>query len=190
MADPSEKIPRPKKPNRLARSIMEQKEVEQLMTLPDVRTLRGYRNRVILEVLYSTALRREEVTNLTIADVDTDGGYVFVREGKGGKDRVVPLGRNVCDLVKSYLQGVRPDWINADKDKHLFLNRWGRAMHPNGVWAVVRRYVTLAGIDRQVSPTRSAIRARRTCCATARRSGNCRRCWDMRPWRRPSSTRG
>lgn len=151
MADPSEKIPRPKKPNRLARSNMEQKEVEQLMTLPDVRTLRGYRNRVILEVLYSTALRREEVTNLTIADVDTDGGYVFVREGKGGQDRVVTLGRNVCDRVKSYLQGVRPDWINADKDKHLFLNRWGRAMHPNGVWAVVRRYVTLAGIDRQVS---------------------------------------
>ena len=151
LVDPSVKIPRPKKPRRLPRSIMEPKDIEQLMALPDMQKLRGYRDRVMLEVLYSTALRREEIANLTLVDVDTDGGYVFVREGKGGKDRVVPLGRSVCDLVKSYLRGIRPDWVNAAHDRHLFLNRWGRRMDPNSVWAVVRKYVTLAGIDKPAS---------------------------------------
>jgi integrase/recombinase XerD len=151
LADPSKNIPRPKKPRRLPRSIMETKEVERMLAAPDTTTLRGYRDRTILEVLYSTALRREEVANLLIDDVDTDGGYVYVREGKGGKDRVVPLGQSVCDLVKSYLTGIRPEWANAGKDKHLFLNRWGKGMDPQAVAQVVHKYARRAGIEKPVS---------------------------------------
>ena len=151
LADPSKNIPRPKKPRRLPRSIMETKEVERMLAAPDTTTSRGYRDRTILEVLYSTALRREEVANLLIDDVDTDGGYVYVREGKGGKDRVVPLGQSVCDLVKSYLTGIRPEWINAAKGKHLFLNRWGKGMDPQAVAQVVHKYARRAGIEKPVS---------------------------------------
>src|SRR3990172_1745024 len=124
LADPSEKLPRPRKPQRLPRSIIETGEVERILALPDTRTPRGYRDRVILEILYSTALRRE---------------------GKGSKDRVVPLGRSVCTLVKSYLTGIRPEWIGADRDRHLFLNRWGRGMEPNAGWCVGRKNAKRAG---------------------------------------------
>lgn len=161
LADPSVNIPRPKKPRRLPRNIMETTDVEQVLNLPDVRTLRGYRDRVILEVLYSTALRRGEISNLEISDVDTDGGYVFVREGKGGKDRVVPLGASVCDLVKSYLLEIRPSWPNAKKDKHLFLNRWGKRIGPDAVWAVVRKYGKAAELNKPV-----ATHSLRHACAT------------------------
>jgi integrase/recombinase XerD len=130
---------------------MEPKEVETMLAEPDTTTLRGFRDKVILEVLYSTAIRREEVANLLLDDIDTDGGYVYVREGKGSKDRVVPLGQSVCDLVKSYLSGVRPEWVGSATDKHLFLNRWGKAMAPNAVWHVVRKYARGAGIEKRVS---------------------------------------
>lgn len=123
LADPSETIPRPKKPVRLPRSIMDTGEVERLLKAPDKNTLRGFRNLVMLEVLYSTALRREELANLRLDDVDVDGGYVFVREGKGGKDRVVPLGASVADRVRSYLVDIRPHWPGVGRDPHLFLNR-------------------------------------------------------------------
>jgi integrase/recombinase XerD len=140
---------------------MDTQDVEQILELPDVKSLRGYRDRTILEVLYSTALRREEIANLELNDIDTDGGYVYVREGKGNKDRVVPLGRSACDTVKSYLLGVRPHWPNAQKTKYLFLNRWGRGMSPNAVWAVVRKYARAADLDKPV-----ATHSFRTACAT------------------------
>jgi len=151
LADPSEKLPRPKKPQRLPRAGMETADVELLLALPDPRTPRGYRDRLILEMLYSSALRREEIANLLLDDIDPTTGYVFVREGKGGKDRVVPLGRSVCVLVKSYLTGVRPQWPDAECDRHLFLNRWGRGMAPNAVWAVVHKYANRAGLEKPVS---------------------------------------
>jgi integrase/recombinase XerD len=151
LADPSAQLPRPKKPRRLPRAILEPQDIQELLALPDLQTLRGYRDRVILEVLYSTALRREEIANLLLGDIDTDAGYVFVREGKGSKDRVVPLGANMCDLVKSYLRSIRPDWVNAAHDRHLFLNRWGHGMDPNAVWAVVRKYVRQAGFGKPAS---------------------------------------
>lgn len=151
LADPSAKIPRPKKPHRLPRAIIETTEVERILAAPDMTTPRGYRDRVMLEMLYSTAIRREELAKLCVDDIDLDGGYVFVREGKGRKDRVVPLGKSVCELVQSYLISIRPEWVGADRDKHLFLNRWGKGMNPNAVWYVVHKYARSAGIDKPVS---------------------------------------
>jgi len=151
LSDPSAKIPRPKKPRRLPRAIMDTSEVERILAQPDVTTARGYRDRVMLEMLYSTAIRREELAKLRIDDIDADGGYVFVREGKGHKDRVVPLGKSVCALVQSYLMAIRPEWVGANRDKHLFLNRWGKGMDPNAVWHVVHKYARAARIDKPVS---------------------------------------
>jgi integrase/recombinase XerD len=151
LADPSARIPNPKKLRPLPRSILEPAEVQKILAQPDLRTHRGWRDRAILEVLYSTALRREEVSNLAVADVDTATGYVHVREGKGGKDRVVPLGKKVCELLDAYLAGVRPEWRNAQGSEFLFLNRWGTRMEPNATGAVVRRYALLAGIKKPVS---------------------------------------
>lgn len=151
LADPSARIGNPKKPRMLPRAMLELDDIRKMLKAPDMRTLRGYRDRVILEVLYSTAMRRAEVANLTIHDVETQGGYLTVREGKGGKDRVVPIGDQACRLIESYLAGVRPDWPNAGNTDYLVLNRWGKRMDPNAVWAVVHKYAKLAGIKKPVS---------------------------------------
>ncbi len=151
MADPSARLPNPKKPQPLPRAILEAKEVQAMMAQPDMRSARGQRDRAILEVLYSTALRRTEIANLTLQDVDTAGGYVHVRQGKGRKDRVVPLGQNVCALLDTYVAGVRGDWVNAAASEYLFLNRWGTRMSPHSVWEMVHLCAQRAGIKKPVS---------------------------------------
>lgn len=76
----------------------------------------------------------------------------MIREGKNSKDRVVPIGTTVCELLQSYLTGIRPEWINAKKDRHLFLNRFGHGMHPMAVWHIVRKSRAAANIEKKVSP--------------------------------------
>lgn len=155
LADPCRNLPRPRRPQRLPKAIVDLTELDRLLSLPNLQTLRGYRDRVILEVLYSTAIRREELANLCVDEIDLDGGYVFVREGKGNKDRVVPIGRSACDWLRSYLRGIRPEWpklkAGAATDRHVFLNRWGQGMSPNAVGAVVKKYAHLAALDKPVS---------------------------------------
>lgn len=151
VGDPSAKIPNPKKPQPLPKSILEPKEVQKILKQPDMTTAQGYRNRVILEVLYSTAIRCGEIANIKLEDMDTDSGYIIIRQGKGQKDRVVPLGENVCKLIDTYLIGIRADWINTDNDPHLFLNRWGQGLKPIGIWFVVKKYAKAAKLKKPVS---------------------------------------
>ncbi len=151
VGDPSAKIPNPKKPQQLPKAILEPKEMKKILHQPDMSTATGYRDRVILEVLYSTAIRREEVANIKLEDLDTDSGYLMIREGKGRKDRVVPLGDNVCQLIDTYLIGIRADWLNADNDPHLFLNRWGTGMSPTAIYQIVKKYAKAARLKKPVS---------------------------------------
>ena len=151
VSDPTKRIPNPKKQKHLPRSILEPKEIQAIMQQPDLSTATGYRDRVILEVLYSTAMRREEAANLKLEDMDTDNGYAVIRQGKGSKDRVVPLGHSVCQLIDTYLAGIRIDWIGAEANQYLFLNRFGQGMDPNAIWAVVRKYARLANLKKPVS---------------------------------------
>lgn len=151
VADPSRRIPRPKKPQQIPKSILEPAEIRQILEQPDLATDAGYRDRVLLEVLYATGIRREEVARIKIEDVDTEAGYLIIREGKGRKDRVVPIGETTAKLIDTYVAGVRSDWIGADRDPHLFLNRFGRGMDPNAVWHVVKKHARSAKLRKNVS---------------------------------------
>ncbi len=73
-----------------------------------MRSNRGYRNRIVLEVLYDTGIRAAEMAALKAHDFDLDGGYLTVRSGKGAKDRVVPVSERVCHMLKEYLLMIRP----------------------------------------------------------------------------------
>lgn len=151
VGDPSAKLPNPKKPHQLPKVILDRKDVRKLLDQPDLSTATGYRNRVILEVLYATAIRREETANIQLQDIDTDSGYLMIRQGKGRKDRVVPIGASVCKLIETYLTGIRPDWRNAENDHHLFLNRWGQRMQPMAIWCVVKKYARAAKLKKPVT---------------------------------------
>jgi integrase/recombinase XerD len=148
--DPAENIKLPKKPRKLPKVILSTKEIKTLMNAPDTHTNRGYRNRIILEILYDTAVRRSEVSNIKLPDLDLNAGYIRI-QGKGDKERVVPLSKRVCELVRNYILAVRPSFINHEDPGFLFLNRWGQRMDPNSIWAVVKRCVRLSNIKKNIT---------------------------------------
>jgi integrase/recombinase XerD len=148
--DPGTAIRLPKKPKRLPKVILNTNEIQKLMDAPNTRTNRGYRNRIILEILYDTAIRRSELSDIKINNLDLNTGFIHVH-GKGDKDRVVPISRRVCGLVENYIMMVRPEFLQGKDTGHLILNRWGQKMDPNSIWAVVKRCTHLAGIRKTVS---------------------------------------
>lgn len=149
--DPGAKIQVPKKPKRLPKVILNEADIRKMMKAPDMGAKRGWRNRVLLEILYDTGIRRSELACITLTDLDLDNGYIHIR-GKGDKDRVVPLSERVCGLAKNYVAVVRPAFIHGKDPGYLLLNRWGAQMRPNAVWAVVKRCTVLAGIEKTISP--------------------------------------
>jgi len=148
--DPGEAIKLPKKPKRLPKVILSHNEIRKLMDAPNIRTNKGYRNRIILEILYDTAIRRSELSGIKINNLDLNAGFIHIH-GKGDKDRVVPLSKRVCRLVENYNMMVRPEFLQGKDTGHLILNRWGQKMDPNSIWAVVKRCAYLAGIRKTVS---------------------------------------
>jgi integrase/recombinase XerD len=148
--DPADVIHPPRKPRRLPKVILSANEIQKLMDATGTRTNRGWRNRIILEILYDTAIRRSEMAGIKVSDLDLNAGFIHVR-GKGDKDRVVPLSSRVCRLVETYILMVRPAMLHGKDTGYLIVNRWGRQMDPNGVWKAVKRCVELAGIRKNVS---------------------------------------
>lgn len=109
-------------------------------------TLRGIRDRAMLEVLYSSGLRKGELMRLALGEIDTARGTVLVRLGKGGKDRLVPLGERACAWVQRYLLEVRPQLLVMDTQA-VFLSDWGEPWESDRLFRVVRGYLRNAGIE-------------------------------------------
>jgi integrase/recombinase XerD len=151
VSDPCTRILNPGKSLQLPKAILDESGVERILAQPDLRTARGYPDRVILEMLYASAIRREEAAHLRLEDVDTERGFPIVREDKNRKDRAVPIGAAVCALVQTYTVGVCKDWLGAARDRHLFLNRFSQGTGPNAILHVVHQYSHAANIDRAVS---------------------------------------
>ena len=147
--DPGESLKLPKKPKRLPKVILSQSEINKLLNAPDIQTNKGYRDRIILEILYDTAIRRAEVAHIKIADLDLKAGYIHVL-GKGNKERIVPLSKSVCELTQNYIIFVRPAYIAQD-DGYLILNYQGQKLSETAIWKIVRHYADLARIKKTVT---------------------------------------
>jgi integrase/recombinase XerD len=138
--DPSRDLELPSPPRRLPRWVPSILDVERVLAQPDVATPSGIRDRAILEVLYSTAVRRMELVGLQEFDVDLAGGLARVRGGKGGRDRVVPLGARAARWVGAYLLGVRPLLVGPHPVAALFLTDYGEPFGKNRLGDLVKRY--------------------------------------------------
>lgn len=125
-------------------------EVARLVLQPDERDLHGLRDRAMLEVLYATGLRVSELIQLRPSDVNLDDGHVLLR-GKGGKERVVPLGRAAAALTRRYLEEARPR-LEKKPAEALFLTRLGHPFTRQGVWKLLRQYARKAGLEAKISP--------------------------------------
>ena len=146
--NPASDLELPRRGRRLPRDVLTAEEVELVLAQPDVRELRGLRDRAILEVLYSTGLRRMEVVKLTVFDVVPERGTIMVREGKHAKDRVVPIGDRALAWIEKYTQEARPKLLTNPNDPILFVNRWGEAMTPGALTIIATKYVKASGLGK------------------------------------------
>ena len=152
VSDPGRRVTYAKEPKRLPRGVLTPSEARKIIQAPDTKTVIGYRDRTILEVLYSSAIRKEELNNLTLADVDYHDGFLRVIEGKGKKDRIVPIGRIACRYLENYIESVRPTLITDPYNNHLFLTLRGGKFSKNVVWELIRKYARKARIKKNVHP--------------------------------------
>ena len=148
-ADPVAALIMPRVGQPLPKAWLSAAQVETIMALPNLggrRPSAGLRDRAILETLYSTGLRRLEIVRLTEADVDFAGGAVRVRQGKGRKDRVVPIGERALAWVEKYLADARPKLARfGDEAGPLFVTERGAPLTVRYLSAMVTRYVSKAG---------------------------------------------
>ena len=125
-------------------------EVEKLLKSPDGSKPHGLRDRAMIEVLYGSGLRVSELASLKLAEVNLEDGFLVCR-GKGGKERIVPLGRSACGAVRRYLTEVRPLFVSGERDD-LFLSRLGKPFTRQGLWKLLRRHAGKAGLASRISP--------------------------------------
>jgi integrase/recombinase XerD len=142
-------MPRPDR--RLPEATLSIAEMSAILSVVDVSRPLGLRDRAILEVFYSTGLRRAELIDLSVRDVDYDRGTVFVRCGKGAKDRYVPIGERALFWLRLYVELTRPGFVSDRYPEHLFLSSAGTPLCPDWLSRKVRGYLALAGVDKRGS---------------------------------------
>ena len=144
--NPAADLDLPKVEERLPKHVLTIEEVERVLSLPDTTTALGVRDRAMLETLYSTGIRRMEIIGLQQRDVDYERGTLMVRQGKGKKDRMIPIGDRALAWVGRYRDEVRPELAIAGDDGTLFLTVTGQALSDNRMTQMVRNHVRAAGL--------------------------------------------
>lgn len=149
--DPTLLIERPKLPRSLPKALAE-REIEGLLNAPDGSTMLGLRDRAMLELMYASGLRVSELVELPLAALNTRQGVLRVT-GKGGKDRLVPVGEMALERIGEYLVAARPALARGRQPAALFLSQRGQGMTRQMFWTLVKRYALKVGINpKRISP--------------------------------------
>ena len=144
--NPASELELPKRERRLPKHTLTAEEAEQVLIQPDVTTPDGIRDRAILEVFYSTGIRRAELLNLQLADVNAAAGILAIRQGKGRKDRFVPIGERALLWIDKYLEDAR---IAREPGRGpLFTDETGQSLDPHRVSRAVKKHVRAAAVDK------------------------------------------
>jgi integrase/recombinase XerD len=145
--DPAEELELPRVSYKLP-NVLNKEEAEKVLHQPKLETSLGIRDRAILEILYSTGMRRMELLKLKLYDVDQKHGLVAIREGKGKRDRIVPVGERALFWLDKYLAEVRPNIVDESDDSVVFLTATGEPFSPNHLSWLTRLYVRAAEIGK------------------------------------------
>lgn len=147
LANPAVDLEMPKLMTQLPRYILSVNEIEHILRLPDLSTPQGIRDRALLEVLWSTGIRRSELANLDICSVNRERSLLTIRQGKGRRDRVVPIGERALTWLVHYLDEVRPQKVINPKLKALFLSSDGMGgLVSESIGYLVRMYIRDSGL--------------------------------------------
>lgn len=148
--DPTAQISMPKIGRPLPKSLSED-EVESLLNAPDTTDALGHRDRTMLEVLYATGLRVTELVSLRLGQVNLNQGVVRVT-GKGGKERLIPLGEESLEWLQQFIAGPREEILLEKQTEFVFPTRRGDRMTRQAFWHIIKRYTERAGISQALSP--------------------------------------
>ena len=149
--DPTLLIERPRMPRSLPKALAE-REIEALLNAPDTDSMLGLRDRAMLELMYASGLRVSELVELPLAALNPRQGVLRVT-GKGGKDRLVPVGELALGYIENYLAAARPALAKGRQPAALFLSKRGEGMTRQMFWTLVKRYALQAGIQaKRISP--------------------------------------
>lgn len=138
----------PKVPKHLPRHFFSFEEIDQLLKQTQAYGTLGIRDRAIMETFYSTGIRRMELANLKLQDLDLKRGTIVIFEGKWKKDRVLPIGERACQSIQEYLDKVRSSLILSEDSGYVFLTDNGQPYHKNRLNDLVRKYMLACGIDK------------------------------------------
>lgn len=131
--------------------VLSREEMSLLLMQPGSATPAAVRDTAMLELIYATGIRVSELTGLTLNSINWQVGYL-VAMGKGGKERIVPLGRTAYDQVQRYVEEARPLMLKGHHCDILFLNRLGKGLTRQGFWKIVKHYAVKANVEKKVHP--------------------------------------
>jgi len=149
-ADPTLQVDSPKLPRSLPKMLTEE-DVDTLLAAPNIDMALGLRDRAMLETLYASGLRVSELVSLSLGQLSRDAGVVRVI-GKGGKERLVPVGEEALSWIERYLDAARPDILVGRQADALFVTSRAAPMTRQAFWHLIRRYANQAGIGKGISP--------------------------------------
>ena len=159
LADPASGLEMPKRRRTLPRGVMSVREIKKILAVPNVDMPLELRDRAMMEVLYCTGIRNKEIRNLKVYDVNLEEGQIHVQQGKGGDDRIVPLGEIASKYVELYLKEARPKILRYANRKrvcedpgYLFLNKRKKKMDKSILIRRIGQYAKKAKLNKKITP--------------------------------------
>jgi integrase/recombinase XerD len=126
--------------------VLSVEQMDRLLSLPNLSTALGLRDKAMLETMYACGLRVSELTGITVHDINLELGLIRVM-GKGGKERIIPIGSFALEAIAAYLQNSRHLLLKAQTSQELFLNRLGNGLSRSGFWRILTAYGQRIGLD-------------------------------------------
>jgi integrase/recombinase XerD len=151
LLDPALGLELPKLRDYLPRNILTQEETEHLLALPNS-TIFGLRDKAILELLYSSGLRRAELSNLDLYDINLKDKTFYIRQPKNRKDRIIPIGEKAKEAIEKYLLAARPKLSQDSQEKALFLSRYGLRIPKASLNYIIKKYSKIMRLDKRITP--------------------------------------
>ncbi|MBN1663519.1 MAG: site-specific tyrosine recombinase XerD [Deltaproteobacteria bacterium] len=130
---------------------LSQEEMNLLLAQPGSASVSAVRDKAMLELMYATGIRVSELISLTINAMNWQVGYVTAL-GKGGKERIVPVGKSAYECLTEYVEQARPALLAGRKSTVLFLNKSGKGLTRQGFWKIVKKYAASAGLQKKIHP--------------------------------------
>jgi integrase/recombinase XerD len=136
----------------LPKNILTQQEIIHLLQLPNLNTPIGIRDKAILELLYSSGIRRTELVNLDLYDANLRDQTLHIRQPKNKRDRIIPFGDKAAESIEKYLLSSRPKLTQSHNEKSLFLTQYGRQIKRHSLNYIIKLYSDKMKLDRRITP--------------------------------------